>query len=274
MGIIRVFPRRTKATPDDHLAFVGEPPLWLDEAAVREVHVSCTFTWDLNMAHRLRFDWQWRYPAAKVLIGGPAFGDAGGEFTPGMYLKQGYVITSRGCPNRCEKCLVPEREGQLRLLPVYDGHDILDNNLLACSESHIAEVLAMLRRQPQRPRFTGGLEAARMTPAIVRELLAVKPAVMYLAYDRHEQWQAVEQAARMIYEQSGWSPGTFKHYVGCYLLGGYKGDTIADADARVKRARETGFRVFPMVWRGKDGATPGREWVEWRGGILSFGGGG
>ncbi len=29
MPTVRVFPSRTRATPDDAWAFVGEPPLWL-----------------------------------------------------------------------------------------------------------------------------------------------------------------------------------------------------------------------------------------------------
>ena len=51
MRIVRVFPRRTSATPTDDLAFVGDPPLFLPEAD--EVHVSCTFTWDRAEARRL-----------------------------------------------------------------------------------------------------------------------------------------------------------------------------------------------------------------------------
>jgi len=31
MKVARVFPRRTSATPDDELAFVGDPPLVLPE---------------------------------------------------------------------------------------------------------------------------------------------------------------------------------------------------------------------------------------------------
>ena len=38
--IIRVFPRRTKASPDDELAYFGEPDLF---AEADEVHVSVPF---------------------------------------------------------------------------------------------------------------------------------------------------------------------------------------------------------------------------------------
>ncbi len=71
-------------------------------------------------------------------------------------MKKGYVITSRGCPNRCWFCAVPKREGgRLRELPVTDGWIITDDNFLACSAKHIDQVFAMLKRQPHRPQFTG-----------------------------------------------------------------------------------------------------------------------
>ena len=53
--IARVFPRRTSATPDDELAFVGDPPLFLP--AADEAHVSCTLTWDRPEAERLARAW-------------------------------------------------------------------------------------------------------------------------------------------------------------------------------------------------------------------------
>jgi hypothetical protein len=43
MSLIRVFPRRTKATPTDALAYFGPPDLF---AQAEEVHVDCTFTYD------------------------------------------------------------------------------------------------------------------------------------------------------------------------------------------------------------------------------------
>lgn len=43
MEIARVFPRKTKATPDDELCFFGPPPL-LNMPEVDEVHISVTFT--------------------------------------------------------------------------------------------------------------------------------------------------------------------------------------------------------------------------------------
>ncbi len=96
--IARVFPRKTKATPVDDYAFIGEPGLFIPDN-ITEVHVSVAFTWDITEAERIAKAWE---RIAPVKIGGPAYGDKGGDFIPGMYLKKGYVITSRDSVNVCD----------------------------------------------------------------------------------------------------------------------------------------------------------------------------
>ena len=56
MKIARVFPRRTKATPDDPLAFTGPPPRG-GLPDIEEVHVSVTFTYDMEKACQLAEQW-------------------------------------------------------------------------------------------------------------------------------------------------------------------------------------------------------------------------
>lgn len=74
--LIRVFPRRTAATPTDDMVYVGDPPLFWPEAD--EVHVSVTFTWDLPEAERLAK--AWAVTGLPVKIGGPATGMRGEAF--------------------------------------------------------------------------------------------------------------------------------------------------------------------------------------------------
>ena len=50
MRLIRVFPRKTKATPTDALAYFGPPDR---HAEADEVHVSVTFTYDKAWAEHL-----------------------------------------------------------------------------------------------------------------------------------------------------------------------------------------------------------------------------
>jgi hypothetical protein len=145
MRLIRVFPRKTKATPDDALAYFGPPDR---NAEADAVHVSVTFTYDKQWAEHLAEQWK---PVAPVTVGGVAYGDRGDDFVPGRYIKPGYVFTSRGCPRRCWFCSVWKRDPVPRLLPVIDGWNVLDDNLLACPRDHV-EAAALRQRDPALSR--------------------------------------------------------------------------------------------------------------------------
>lgn len=243
---LRVFPRRTSATPTDGLAFVGDPPLFRPPAD--KVMLSVTFTWDLKEGGRLCRAWEKHYPG-KVKIGGPAFDDPGGDFKPGMFLAEGYTITSRGCPSRCDYCLVPGREGALRILDIQPGWNIVDNNLLACPRSHVEAVLDMLGQQPNRSEFTGGIEAARVRRWFADRVARLRLGVLYLAYDRPKQRPHVERAAKMLLDAGGWSPGTARRRIGCYVITGTPGDTDAAAVERFEWVKSLGITPFPMFYR-------------------------
>lgn len=252
MRLIRVFPRRTKATPTDQLAYIGEPDLFAEADAV---HISVTFSWDIPEAERLERQWR---KVAPTTIGGPAIGDPGGLFESGLYLKPGYVFTSRGCPGRCWYCDVWRREGPVRELPIRGGWNVLDSNLLACSEAHIRAVFAMLARQKRRPRFTGGLDAERMKPWIAEELRALKTAGLFLAYDKPEDYEPVAQAARMLWK-AGFTQSA--HTCRCYVLIGYRGDTFGAAEKRLRQVLALG--LFPMAMLYRNGIEiPPAEWRE------------
>lgn len=254
MRIARVFPRRTKATPDDALAFTTPPPI-TGMPEVDAVHVSVAFTYDMPKAEMLAE--QWRCLGVPVEMGGPAFNAPGGDFVPGLYMKQGYVITSRGCANRCWFCSVPEREGgTLRELPITDGWNVTDDNLLACSENHIRAVFAMLTRQKERPVFTGGLEAKLLQPWHVELLRQSRASRMYFAYDTQDDYEPLVRAGKLLHD------GGIKrtsHRAGCYVLIGYAGDTMEKAEIRLRETWAAGFMPFAMLYRDSDGQTD-KEW--------------
>lgn len=250
MSIARVFPRRTRATPDDALAFTGPPPAD-GLPGVGEVHISVTFTYDLDRAHQLAE--AWARTGLSVRMGGPAFNEPGGEFIPGRYLKRGYVITSRGCPNHCWFCAVPKREGGvLRELPIAEGWNVLDDNLLACSGAHIRAVFAMLARQKVRPLFTGGLEARLLRPWHVELLRSVRAKRMYFAYDTPDDYEPLVAAGRLL-RQGGISAAS--HRAACYVLIGYPGDTVEAAEQRLADTWKAGFLPYAMLYRSSAGNT-------------------
>lgn len=252
--LCRVFPRRTNATPTDELAYIGGPELWTEADAV---HISVAFSWDIPEAERLEKEWR---QVAPVTIGGPATGMRGDDFTPGVYLRQGYTITSRGCPNRCWFCSVWRRDGDVRELPIHDGYNVLDDNLLACSEQHIRAVFAMLGRQKRRPEFTGGLEAKRMQPWIAAELRKLKPESAYFAYDTADDLEPLQSAGQMLLD-AGFTRTS--HRMRCYVLCGYPKDTMEAATVRMNETLAAGFVPMAMLWRDKNGHRD-RQWARFQ----------
>lgn len=240
MRVMRVFPRRTKATPDDELAVCRLPELW-DEAD--KVMVSVAFTWDIQSAERLAVAWG---VVAPVEIGGPAMESVPGEFVPGLFLRRGYVITSRGCPCRCPHCMVPRREGTLRVLPIMDGWDVLDNNLLACPRDHVEAVFAMLDRQPRRPKFTGGLESGRLLAWHVDWFLRLRPDALWFAYDSPDDWEPLVSAVGMLRDAGLVGPHKKKR-CGAYVLMGWGGDTPHAAMERLRMVIGLGIKTQAML---------------------------
>jgi hypothetical protein len=256
MRLIRVFPRKTKATPDDALAYFGPPDLF---AEADEVHVSVTFTYDKAIAERLAEDWRY---VAPVKIGGVAYGDNSLEFIPGRYVKPGYTITSRGCPRRCWFCGVWKKWPTANLLPIYDGWNILDDNLLACPRDHVEAVFAMLRRQGRRAEFTGGLEALALEDYQVDLLAGLKPRPsMFFAYDPGDAFETLEHAARRLLA-AGFTARS--HRFRCYVLIGFPKDTFDLALARLNQMKDIGFTPMAMLWRpetpSQERYTPAPEW--------------
>ena len=81
-NLIRVFPRITKATPQDEESYFGAPDLF---ALADEVHIDVTFTADKPKAEALAEDWK---HVAPVKIGGVAYGDPGNEMDLSPILRQ------------------------------------------------------------------------------------------------------------------------------------------------------------------------------------------
>ncbi|KAA2237722.1 hypothetical protein [Salinarimonas soli] len=246
--IIRVFPRKTKASPDDALAYFGPPDLF---AEADEVHVSVTFTADKAIAERLAE--QWRY-VAPVKVGGVAYGDTSLEFVPGRYIKPGYTITSRGCPRRCWFCGVWKKWPTPNLLPIHEGWNVLDDNLLACPRPHVEAVFDMLHRQNRRIEFTGGLEALALQDYQVDLLASLRPRPnMFFAYDPGDAFETLESAARRLLD-AGFTEAS--HRMRVYVLIGYPKDSFDLAEARLRQMQSIGFTPMAMLWQPE---TPSQE---------------
>lgn len=262
--LIRVFPRRTRATPDDALVYCGSPDLF---AEADEVHVSVTFTWDKPRAEQLAEDWRF---VAPVKVGGVAYGDASLEFIPGRYVRPGYTITSRGCPEKCWFCGVWKKWPTANVLPIHDGWNILDDNLLACPREHIEAVFAMLRRQRRRCEFSGGIQPARLEDWHVDLFASLRPRPnIFFAYDdpggTNDRFEHLESAARRLIA-AGFTAES--HRLRSYVLIGFPKDTLAAAEERLRSLTRIGITPFAMRWRPENQAgerrSPGPEWREFQ----------
>ena len=241
MPLIRVFPKKSKWIPDDNLCFVGDPPLFMPEN--QPVHISCVFTWHIEECERLKRSWGRYYD--DVQVNGPAYGHWGVEFVPGKYIKQGATITSRGCTKDCKWCLVPEREGWIRELPIVPGNDVLDNNLLACSRGHIESVFNMLKGQ-KAVKFSGGLDAEMLQPWHVDLLKTISLKFAWFACDYPGAMKNIERVADLMSDFS-------IEKKRCYVLVGMNGETVTQAEKRLRKVLHLGFKPFSMLYR------PGNE---------------
>ena len=248
--MIRVFPRKTKWTPTDELAFVGDPPIWRPDYD-HKVMVSCAFTWDIPEAERLKRSWERFY--SDVTVGGPAYNDSGDQFIPGLFLKEGVTITSRGCPRRCPYCFVPKREGNIREYEIREGWVLQDNNILACSKKHQDEVFEMLQRQKQAIDFNGGLDPALLSGRHVRAFEKMRVRHFWFACDEPETMIHIEKVADIMSDYKGWQKR-------CYVLIGFNGETIPEAESRLNRVFELGFLPFAQLYQGNEKTKWTKEW--------------
>jgi hypothetical protein len=237
-------------TPNDDMVFIGDPPLFRPEAD--EVHVSVTFTWDIREGHRLQSAWADYYPVVK--IGGPAFGNVNGHFTPGIYIKRGVTFTTRGCNNRCPWCLVPGHEG--RLVEIKDfapGYIVQDNNLLQSSRPHIERVFAMLRKQNKPIIFSGGLQASLIDDWFIEQLRTIRLDSLFLAADNIS---ALKPLKRALGKLSCYDRRKLRVYC---MIG--KDETIDQATERLETIWRLGGLPFAQLYQ-----PPGRiEYsLEWK----------
>jgi len=262
MKILRVFPRRTEATPTDEYVVAPSSTRATQRQALDEclpkmdillpeidvVQISVVFTYDMWIAENLYTAWS--RLGVPVSIGGPAIGKPSGRFIPGLHVKEGITITSRGCPNKCWFCNVWRREPKHIELKIKDGWNVMDDNLLAASDEHVKSVFEMLMRQERKPRFTGGLEAKILKPWHCEELKKLSPERMYFAYDTADDYEPLVDAGKKL-KAVGFTEES--HVMSCYVLIGYKGDTFEKAERRIHKTIDAGFMPFAMLYRNDDG---------------------
>lgn len=263
--LLRVFPNRTSYTPDDDWVRIGEPGLEAVPPEVDRIHVSCTFTWDRDECEELAEAWRSACPWATVMVGGPGCGAPGKRFLPGAYVKFGVSISSRGCPSKCPWCLVPEREGGLRMLSICPGNIIQDANVLAFPRSHFDRLCAMLRTQ-KRIRFTGGLDVRRLKDWHMAKFRTIAPSAireLWFAADEEGRMPALRDARQKFRPMLENYSDNGRRKMRCYVLIGFGDEAISQAKRRLQNVWEAGFLPFAQIYRPPEGKDH-REDADWR----------
>lgn len=131
----------------------------------------------------------------------------------------------------------------VREYPIKPGSNILDDNLLACSDAHVSAVFDMAAGQPGR-EFTGGLEAARLKDWHVKRLRELKPRQLFFAYDTPDDLAPLQGAGEML-QDAGFTMSS--RVLRAFVLVGYPGDKIPAAEQRMHHTLQAGFTPMAML---------------------------
>lgn len=167
-------------------------------------------------------------------------------------VQEAYGFLTRGCPNRCPWCIVPNKEGNIRpASPIFEfiGDKrqavLLDNNVLA-SDFGLAQIEEIVR-MGIAVDFNQGLDARRACgdPYILDLLARVKWSKMIrFACDRMAQ---IESVTRCVEELGRRGVKPYRIFVYC-LIGG----DVAEALKRINALRKLGVSPFAQPYRDFD----------------------
>lgn len=238
-GIIRVFPKKNSYTPTDEYIFFGLPPMEEFIPEHREIHISCTFTWDKAYCEELAFQWEGR-TNKPVKLGGVAFSSPADEFKQGMYLKPNIIFTTRGCNNNCPWCIVPKNEGKLRELPISLGNIVQDNNFLQANRKHKDKVFEMLRTQ-KGICFKGGLEPDLIDSHFIDSITSLRIKELWLACDTDGALYKFKIAVDKL-TKAGFNRNKIHSYA---LIG----DDMDKNESRLREIYKAGAMPFAQLYR-------------------------
>lgn len=181
---------------------------------------------------------------------------------PEIDARTAYGFLTRGCPNRCRWCIVPEKEGKIS--PYMDVDEIaaggrtdlilMDNNVLA--SGYGLRQIEKIVRMGYRVDFNQGLDARLVTDDIARLLARVKWIKrIRFGCDTPQQIAECERATSLI-DRYGYR-GEYFFY--CILL-----DDFKESFSRVNHWRSRGGRFLPYAQPYRDVNNPHHIVPQWQ----------
>jgi hypothetical protein len=131
----------------------------------------------------------------------------------------------------------------------------MDNNLLACSEPHVAAVFEMLRAGKRGAVFSGGLDAESFNGSHSELVRSIQVQELWFACDRPGALDNLRKVAQLLPD---FSPRKLR----CYVLVGFSGESIREAERRLLQVFELGFWPFAQLYRGEgaEKRTVNKDW--------------
>lgn len=161
-----------------------------------------------------------------------------------------FGFTTRGCIRHCKFCVVPQKEGEIRvvgdLMSLWDreSRDIVlyDNNILAMPE-HFAMICEQSRKYNLRLDFNQGLDHRLLTTEIVDLLKLISHHEYRFAFDHPSLLHSVDSAIKLLQAKG-------INRCNWYVLVGF--DTILQEDLlRLNFLRDHNQIAYVQRYKGK-----------------------
>jgi hypothetical protein len=202
------------------------------------------------------------YPDCEIVKGGSGYdlkaellAEIESQFPDYSLYRCDYAIgfTTRGCVRKCPFCIVPQKEGNIRIVgDIYDfwrGQEylmLLDNNLTALPE-HFELICKQLIKEKIKVDFSQGLDIRLITPEMASLLSKVKLLKqIHFAWDDIRIEKAVRRGIEILTKN-----GVSKHKLMFYVLIGFKSTPEEDL-YRVETLRGLGVDPFVMPYNRND----------------------
>ena len=217
----------------------GDEVLWnFPLMPADKTYVSIVFDWNREQAKQ--------YPNAE--IGGSGY-DLQTTLPPEIDKVKPRInigFTTRGCIRKCSFCIVPEKEGKIRIegdiYDIWDGKSkelmILDNNILALPK-HFKKVCSQIRKEKLKVDFNQGLDIRLLTDEIAKSLNSIKhKSDLRFAWDNINDEKYILKGIEIL-KRKNCKRAMF------YILVGFN-STIDEDLYRFRKLKELGQRVYCM----------------------------